>query len=146
MAIGDNYMASNPLIDNRAGIEEHDPERPPTPADNPDSLDLTSLQGPLDAVSSEPHDHDHDRDHDQEGAEYILELQEHLDSLPSDDPARSMQLFLLGCAIADHHVKGENLGLGDMPKVISFLEEAIAATPDDDNVRRSYCNALQNMY
>jgi hypothetical protein len=112
-------------------------------ADNPDSLDLTSLQEPLDAVSNDPHDHDHG--HDQKGAEYILELQEHLDSLPSDDPGRPMQLFLLGCAIADHHVKAEILGLGDIPKAISFLEEAISATPDDDNIRGSYCNALQNI-
>jgi hypothetical protein len=143
VTVGANSMASNPLIDNRADPEGYDPEQPQMQADNPDSLDLTSLQGPLDAVSNEPHDHDHD--HDQEGAEYILELQEHLDSLPSDDPARPMQLFLLGCAIADRHVKVEILGLGDMPKAISFLEEALSATPDDDNIRHSYCNALQNI-
>ncbi|KAE9379582.1 hypothetical protein N431DRAFT_460834 [Stipitochalara longipes BDJ] len=122
-----------------------------------DALDLTSLQEPLQGVSNEPHnderehEHEHERepDHehgqDQEGTEYILEIQEAIDSMQSDDPARPMQLFLLGCAIADHHVKAQFSGPGDLPKAISLLKEATAATPDDHNAQRSYCNALQNI-
>jgi hypothetical protein len=140
--VGENdLIASEASVDITADPEDGNTEHGPAQAVNSESLDLTSLQALLEAAVNDPHDHDHD----QEGAEIILELQEHLDSLPSDDPTRPMQLFLLGCAIADHHVKAEISGPGDMPRALALLEEAIAATPDDHNARRSHCNALQNM-
>jgi len=117
-------------------------------------LDLSSSREPLQDASGEPHNDEHDREHDhghdehdedQEGAEYILELQEAIDSMHIDDPTRPMQLFLLGCAIADHHVKAKVAGAGDLPKAITLVEEAITLTPDDQNAQRSYYNALQNI-
>lgn len=137
VAMGDSILVSRSLVGNTADPENSQTAPPST--DEPDSLDLASLQEPLEKDS-----HDH-QDHDQEGVEYIVELQDTLDSLPSDDPARPTQLFLLGCAIADHHVKAAVSGLGDMPRAIALLEEAIMATSEDNNVRRSYCNALQNI-
>lgn len=134
-----DLTASEASVDITADSEVWNTEHPPAQAVNSESLDLTSLQAPLEGAINDPHDHDHDP----EGAENIFELQEHLDSLPGDDPTRPMQLFLLGCAIADHHVKAEISGSGDMARAIALLEEAIAASPDDHNARRSYCNALQ---
>jgi hypothetical protein len=136
-----DLIESEAVVDIPAEPEDWNTEHGPAQAINSDNLDLSSLQALLEAATNDSHHHGHD----QEGAESILELQEHLDSLPGDDPTRPMQLFLLGCAIADHHVEAEIPGLGDMPRAIALLEEAIAANPDDHNARRSYCNALQNM-
>jgi len=131
----------------------------------PNSFDLTSLQQPLHEASHKPHidehahqhEHDHEHDHDnhaaqdsehdedQEGAEYILELQETLDSMNSDDPTRPTQLFLLSCVIADHHVKTKTPGIGELPRAIHLMEAAISATSDSSNVQCSYYNALQNI-
>lgn len=131
-SVGIILTESEASVDITADPEDWNTEQRPAQAVNSEFLDLASPQAPLEAAVNDPHDHDHD----QEGAGNILELQEHLDSLPRDDPIRPMQLFLLGCAIADHHVKADISGSGDMPRAIALLEEAIASIPDDHNARR----------
>jgi hypothetical protein len=131
LAFGDNLKISRSHVGSMTGAES--PEQSPSPA--------------MDTPHSPPADASHEHlELDQEGVDYIIELQENLDSLSDDDPTRPMQLFLLGCAIADHHVKASLPGLGDMPKAITLLEEAIATTPSDHNARRSFSNALQNIH
>jgi hypothetical protein len=83
---------------------------------------------------------------DQIGVDNILKLQEELGSLSPSDPHRPVQLDLLGCAIADHHVAAAVPGFGNMPKAIELVKEAIATSPEDHIRRGSFYNSLQDMY
>jgi hypothetical protein len=63
-----DLTASEASVDITADPEDWNTEHRPAQAVNSESLDLTSLQAPLEAAVNDPHDHDHD----QEGAEIFL--------------------------------------------------------------------------